>query len=349
MRMEDLAADGVAEAPMMVSPGGIRRAALSALPLAIIAGLMYAAFFIKPQVHGGSTTRPVIEKRDRLYGVANPAGDLLWAAGNHGKIVRSEDYGKSWAAQTSGTVQHLQAIAAWDARRAVVAGNGGTVLLTEDAGKTWRKAELPAEVAGRKFIRARAYADGRAWAVGELGTVLAAEGFGAHWKDLSGGDDVTWNDIAQFGGRACMVGEFGRIRCGGNSGESFEDVPSPVKSSLTAVAFRSDTDGVAVGLEGEIAVTSDGGRRWRALPKTTEQHLYDVHWDGTRWLVVGDKGVTLAAEPDAQQWQEVNGGKGSASWRTQVAGRDGRYVSVGQGIRFVSLPADQTAAQEKSK
>lgn len=350
MRMEDLGAAGspTAAAPA-APPGRIRRAALSALPLAIVAGLMYAAFFIKPQVHGTSTTRPVIEKRDRLYGVANPAPDVVWAAGNHGKIVRSTDYGKSWTAQSSGTEQHLQGLAAWNAERAVAVGNRGTVLVTDDGGKAWRKVELPPPVSGHKLIRVRVYPDGRAWVVGELGTVLAAEAFGTRWKDLSGGGDVTWNDIAQFGGQACMVGEFGRIRCSRDQGETWEAVASPVESSFNAVVFRNDTDGVAVGLEGVVAVTADGGRHWQVVPKVTDQHLYDVHWDGARWLAVGDKGVTLTADAGARQWQDVKGGAESASWHTQLVGEGGRYVSVGQGVRFVSFQAGTAAREEKGK
>lgn len=331
------------------SPGRIRRAALSALPLTIVGGLMYAAFFIKPQVHGASTSRPVIEKRDRFYGVAVPVPDAIWAVGNHGKILRSEDYGKNWGAQISGTSDHLQAIAAWDGQRAVAVGNGGTVLVTDDGGTTWRKADLPTSVEGRKLIRVRVYSDGQAWVVGELGTVLVADAFGARWRDASGGGDVTWNDIGRFGDDVCIVGEFGRIRCSGDQGQTWALVPSPVESSLNAVAFRNEADGVTVGLEGVMALTSDGGRHWQVLPKTTDQHLYDVHWDGKRWLVVGDKGVTLAAERAGQQWHEVKGGTESASWHTQIVGQEGRYVSAGQGIRFVSLQADGAIAEEKGK
>lgn len=329
MRVEDLGAIKGSAGGAGQPPGRIRRAALSALPLAIVGGLMYAAFFIKPQVLGASAARPVVEKRDRLYGVAQPATDVIWVAGNYGKVVRSEDYGSTWAMQPSGTSQHLQAIAAWDGLRAVAVGNGGTVLVTEDGGKAWRKAELPASVTEQKLMRVRTYADGRAWAVGEQGSVLAAEAFGARWSDASGGGDVTWNDIAEFGNDVCMVGEFGRIRCSRDCGETWALVSSPVESSLNAVAFRSESDGVAVGLEGVIALTSDGGSHWQVLPKTTDQHLYDVHWDGKRWLVVGDKGVTLTAERAGQQWHEVKGGTESASWHTQIAGQEGRYVSVG--------------------
>lgn len=349
MRSEDLGLIRGSAGGAGQSPGRIRRAALSALPLAIVGGLMYAAFFIKPQVHGASTARPVVEKRDRLYGVAQPAPDVIWAAGNYGKVVRSEDYGSTWVMQPSGTSQHLQAIAAWDALRAVAVGNGGTVLVTEDGGKAWRKAELPASVTGRKLMRVRTSADGRAWAVGEQGSVLVAEAFGARWSDASGGGDVAWNDIAEFGNDVCMVGEFGRIRCSRDLGRTWELASSPVESSFNAVAFRNEVDGVAVGLEGVIALTGDGGRHWQVVPKTTEQHLYDVHWDGTRWMVVGDKGVTLTADSTARQWQEVKGGTESASWHTQIAGQGGRYVSVGQGIRFVGLQADGAAAEEKSK
>ncbi|KFJ90086.1 hypothetical protein JF55_21215 [Pseudomonas sp. 1-7] len=63
------------------------KALLAVLPWAIIAGLLWAGLFIKPQPVGGTVTPPALERRDHFYGLAlTPAGDV-WASGSNGKIL----------------------------------------------------------------------------------------------------------------------------------------------------------------------------------------------------------------------------------------------------------------------
>lgn len=329
--------------PATVRPGGARkrgRTLLSLMPLGLIGALIYAALFIKPVVAGKGVPRPVIEKRDRFYGVAMTGAGWLWAAGNDGKIVRSEDGGNSWTAQNSGTATHLQSIAAWNVEQAVVAGNRGTLRFTADGGKTWRNSEAPLALPAPKIVRVRIAGPGTAWAVGEMATVLVSSDYGKTWKAApSKTEDMSWNDIAVAGDRGCLVGEFGRIRCTADRGNRWNDVESPVKSSLNAIVFRNDAEAVAVGLEGVVLHTSDGGAHWRELPKSTELHLYDVTWDGVRWIAVGDRGVTLAADSGAGKWSDLTQQVDSPSWHTQVAAKDGQIALAGQGVKLARLNA----------
>jgi photosystem II stability/assembly factor-like uncharacterized protein len=316
----------------------LRRGLLSLLPACIIAGLLYAALFIKPAVTSKSLPLPVVELRDRFYGVAMLRPEDVWAVGNDGKIVRSTDGGKIWAAQKSGTTKHLQSIAAWDDKDAVVVGNSGTILFTSDGGGQWRKAGLPASVTTQKLVHVRAEPDKRIWAVGEMGTVIVSANSGATWTSASTRtEDMSWNDIGFVGAHGCLVGEFGRIRCSHDGGATWLDVASPVKSSLNSIAFRNEKEAVAVGLEGVILQTVDGGAEWRALPKATDLHLYDVVWDGARWIAVGDRGVALSAGPDASHWTDISKDVGGASWRTQLVDAGGWYALAGQGIKLVRL------------
>lgn len=312
------------------------------IPLLVIGGLLYAAFFIKPSGRGHGVPPSTIERRDIFYGVAMPAPNVLWAAGQHGKIVRSTDGGSSWLRQATGTEVHLQAIAAWGSDKAVAVGNELTILSTDDAGKTWRKASLPQGVAPAKLLGVRAYGSGTAWAVGELGTVLASSDHGATWRSESTGEDATWNDVAFVGDRGWMVGEFGRIRLSTDGGATWMSVTGPIKSSLNAVAFRDERNGVAAGTGGAIVTTADGGVTWTLAQRVTEQHIFDVLWDGARWLLTGDKGLLLASGADARFWTDVSGSSGS-SWHSQIDGRDGRYVLGGYGITSMDLTAAQQA------
>jgi photosystem II stability/assembly factor-like uncharacterized protein len=306
------------------------------LPLLIIGGLLYAGFFIKPKAQGTAVAPPAIEKRDIFYGVAVPAPDTVWAAGNHGKIVRSADRGNTWTRQATNVTADLQSIAAWDATRAVAVGDRGTVVLTADGGKTWTRARLPDNVAGAKLLRVRAYPRGRAWAVGEMGMALATADFGATWRSTAAGEDVTWNDVSFVGDTGWLVGEFGRMQVTRDAGATWKALEPLVKSSLNGVYFRNETDGVAIGTEGVFLHTADGGANWRILPRLMEQHMFDVVWDGTRWIAVGDKGALLTAVGSGEHWTDRSGPANTA-WHTQIAGSGGRYVMAGYGVTPIDL------------
>lgn len=347
MKMTDVPLDSelrpVARRPLLQRIGSI---AGSTIPLLIIGGLLYAGLFVKPKAQGTSVERPVIEKRDIFYGVAWPAENTVWAAGNLGKIVRSEDGGKTWSPQATGVELHLQSIAAWDANRAVAVGNGGTVVVTADGGKAWKNAAIDANLNGAKLLRVRTYPDGKAWAIGEMGTVLSSSDFGATWRSAGAGEDVAWNGVAFFNDAGWLVGEFGRIQVSRDGGASWKAVEGPVKSSLNAVHFRNENEGVAVGTEGVMLHTADGGASWRELPKLVEQHLFDVLWDGNQWAVVGDKGTLLTAPASADKWTDQSGAAGTG-WHTQIAGSNGRYLLAGYGVKAVeTAPANGSNAGE---
>ncbi len=310
-----------------------------AIPVAIVAGLLYAAFFIKPSVQTVGSVPPVIERRDLLFSVAMPEDDAIWAVGGQGKIIRSKDGGASWTSQSSGVGSHLQSIAAWDGERAVAVGNALTVLHTDDAGKTWHKASVPTGTEGaNKLMRVRVLPGGHASAVGEFGTVLMSDDFGETWRTASPGEDVSWNDVAPTDANsAIVVGEFGRIQITMDGGANWTQAESPVQSSLNSVYFRDSQNGVAVGTEGVIIATRDGGATWMQAPQMTHQHIFDVVWDGSRWLLTGDKGLLLVGSADAQTFVDRSSLTDSG-WHTQTAARGGRYALAGRGISIIEVP-----------
>jgi len=291
--------------------------------------LLAAALFIKPQATGATVQPPPIAATDRFYGVSALAPNIVWLAGSGGKIVRSDDAGASWRVQPTNTRAHLQAIAAWDAQRAVAVGNDGVVLMTADGGSSWRRIELAAAEAGDKLLRVRAArAPGAALAVGTFGTVLKTTDYGATWRRISKNEDIAWNDVAVHDAAYWIAGEFGRLRVSRDGGASWREIKSPVTSSLTGIAFRDARHGVAVGLDGVVLVTADGGRRWRRAPSGIREHLYAVAAHPGGWWVVGDKGWVLAGDPAGQQWTARRLGERELAWHTDLApGPSGVYLA----------------------
>lgn len=297
------------------------RAATAVLPFVVIGALLYVGIFVKPKSNGESLPVPVLGGRDAFYGVATPAEGVIWAVGRGGKIVRSDDAGKSWQAQRSGTAANMQSIAAWDAARAIAVGNSATVLATDDGGRTWRTlTNLPKAIDGHKLIRVRRGADHRAYVVGEFGTILMTPDLGATWTSLGTQEDVAWNDLAVRGETMLVVGEFGKIRRSADGGRTWVGITSPIQRSLTAVDMAADGVAVAVGLDGALLVSADDGRSWRSAATGTRNHLFDVLQQPTGdWVAVGDKGVIVRKAGNT--WRSGRVAEDSYAWFTDVQAR----------------------------
>jgi photosystem II stability/assembly factor-like uncharacterized protein len=328
----------------------------AALPLIIIGGLLYAGFFVKPSPQGASVARPVFERGDRFYGLVVQESGKAWLVGSSGKILRSEDGARSWRMQASPVDVPLQDIAAWDEQRAVAVGNGGVIVVTDDGGTSWRKVEAPRSKIANKLLRVTVLADGQAWAVGEGGSILQSLDFGSTWRQVGPEEDVAWNDIVFRGQRGWMVGEYGRIRVSDNRGVSWREIKSPTKMSLMSVAFKDSSNGVAVGLNGVILASHDGGETWtqeesrspdqiadagqaenradvgKVFERGQLEHLLDVIWDGDRWIAVGSKGIIVIGDADARQWRATRLSSDDRNWYTSVARGTTMYYFAGSRV-----------------
>ena len=317
------------------------RTLVALLPWLIIGGLLWAAFFIRPQPVGDTVQPPVIERRDHYHGLAALPSDALWLAGTGGKIIAVAPDGTA-VRQPTPTQVTLQDLAAWDARAAVAVGNDGIVLVTADGGQTWTPAsEVPHSEIANKLIRVQVQGAGRAWAVGEMGALLETTDYGRSWQRRHPEQDTAWNGVAAPGGGLLwVVGEFGQMLRSTDDGLSWEEFTAPVESSLMAVAFRDALHGVVVGLEGVVLVTDDAGGHWTRRDSGVREHLYDVVWDDARqrWVAAGDQGVWLTAEADGHQWRHGRVAEREYAWHT-------RLLSTVAGVWFaggsVGLWADE--------
>ncbi|HSV68936.1 MAG TPA: YCF48-related protein [Methylibium sp.] len=303
----------------------------SAMPLAIIGGLLYAGFFVKAEAVIQKVEPRAVERRDNFFSVALPSGKVVWAAGTGGKIVRSGDGGSSWQRQETHVHENLQGIAAWDDQHAAAVGNNGVILHTADGGNTWAKAAVPKTDNPNKLLRVKIF-DGVAWAVGEFGALLRSDDKGANWTRVLPEKDRAWNAVYFLGQKGWIVGEFGSVMRTADGGSTWTDVEVENKVSLMGVVFRDPMNGIAVGLAGTVITTSDGGATWADVPPLTREHLLDVILDDGRWVAVGDKGVMVSAGVEARDWKFTRISEGDVSWRTQIAKSGNRYYVAGANL-----------------
>lgn len=303
----------------------------SMLPIAIIGGLLYAGFFVKAEAVINKVEPKAVERRDNFFSVIAPSEQIAWAAGTGGKIVRSDDGGKTWKRQPTPTLENLQGIAAWDAQHAVAAGNHGLILFTADGGVTWKVANTPKSENPNKLFRVRIFGD-TAWAVGEFGGLLKSDDKGASWTRALPEKDRGFNSIYFIGQKGWIVGEAGALLRTEDGGANWTEIEAENKASLMSVTFRDEQHGVAVGLTGTLLVSNDGGMTWTGIPGVTREHLLDVIWDENRWVAVGDKGVMVTSDAEASDWKFSRVFEGDVSWRTQIARAGSRYYVSGANL-----------------
>jgi photosystem II stability/assembly factor-like uncharacterized protein len=292
---------------------------LALLPWVIIASLLWAGIFIRPQPVGGTVVPSPLERRDQFYGLAAlPNGSLL-ASGSYGKILSISQDGQIRRLATP-TRHTLQDIAAWDATHAVAVGNDGVILFSADGGQHWQQAaEVPRSDIANKLNRVRLGADGLAIATGEMGALLISRDFGRSWQRLREEEDVAWNDVAILdGGRLVLVGEFGRLLLGDLTGQNWQEVDAGVGASLMAVTFRDALHGLVIGLEGAVLQTQDGGQSWQPLDVGLREHLFDVAWleEQGAWFVTGALGRWAAGNDG--QWQTGTLDERNLSWHVRA-------------------------------
>ncbi len=317
----------------------------SVSPFLIIGSLLYAVFFIKAAVPAHSVEPEAIERRDMFYSLAAPTLQTVWAAGSSGKVVKSDDGGRTWQRQPTPTDNSLQGMAAWDDQHAVAVGNKGTIITTADGGQSWQPSAPAPSDNPNKLFRVRIF-DGTAWAVGEFHTLLRSQDRGATWSRMLPEKDSALNNICMRGQQGWLVGEFGSILRTSDGGTHWAEVAAVGKNSLMAVAFRDASNGVAVGLSGTVLRSSDGGASWTAAAPVTKEHLYSVIWDGSRWMAVGDKGMMVSAEADAAHWTAARISSKDLAWHTQIEQSGPRYYLAGAHLAVLQDQQLTVAGQQ---
>lgn len=306
------------------------------MPIIIIGGLLYAGFFVKAEAVITKVEPKAIERRDNFISVAAPSAQVAWAAGTAGKVVRTEDGGKTWTAQKTKTLENIQGITAFDDKTAIIVGNHSLILYTSDAGATWSQATQPAppkpEIS--KLFRVQ-IAGNSVWAVGEYNTLLRSDDKGVTWTRLLPEKDRNLNTIAFAGNVGIIFGEAGVTLRSTDGGVTWEEIKVDNQVSLMNVAFRDDQHGVAVGLTGTMMATDDAGATWRSIPMVTEEHLLNVRWEDDQWKAVGDKGVIVTSNAEAKEWKAGKIFEGDVAWRTQMVKQGPRYYVVGANLAIL--------------
>lgn len=163
------------------------------------------------------------------------------------------------------------------------------------------------------------------------------------------------NGLARAGDRIVTVGQRGHVLWSDNAGQDWHQAQVPVSSDLVAVHFPTREQGWAVGHDGVVLHTADGGKTWQrqrdGRPDSADVPLLDVWFrDAKSGYAVGAFGTLLETSDGGATWESAQAasdnpkkmhlyavrGIGDAVW---IAGEQGLLLKLDRGSgRFAAVP-----------
>ncbi len=203
---------------------------------------------------------------DNIYRVAPVDAQNAVAAGVGGALLSTHDGGQSWqlARQKNGFA--FFDIAAPDASNAWAVGEFETILHSADGGKTWT-----AQSGGKRgnfrqpaYFTVRFRDSNHGWVTGQGATLLVTSDGGKTWQPVTSPTKSSMFGTVFTDARFWMAGDDGVLVNASLDGNGKAISEQPTFAVLNDVAFAGQT-GIAVGFNGTILKTNDGGGHWKKV------------------------------------------------------------------------------------
>jgi photosystem II stability/assembly factor-like uncharacterized protein len=152
--------------------------------------------------------------------------------------------------------------------------------------------------------------------------------------------------VTRAGDQLVAVGERGHILRSSDQGRSWTQMIVPTRALLTGVSFPDARHGWAVGHDGVILATTDGGSTWARQDdgKDLETVYLDVLFlDVTHGFAVGAYGKFLLTSNGGQTWSAAKPSPDEVHYNRITASPDGYLYLAGEaGLLLVSRDSGAT-------
>lgn len=268
----------------------------------------------------GGTWREVLQKFDfRFSGVTFLDANRGIAVGEKGKIYLTQDAGRSWTAQNSGTAEDLTAIKRTRSGVLFIIGANGLVLRSANQGSTWTKLNLG--ITSELYSISIPHEDS-VWIGSETGRVFFSANKGNTWSSISTPFSASvaalvveksgqWL-LAGPNGIAAKSDDFGKTVSLFNLGTTADltDIRSfPPNPSILLVAAS----------DGKVHISTDSGGNFASVNYGTEQS------PGFSRISISPDNRIFAVGKSGSLIRSVNEGR---TWTTALMGRQSDFVTL---------------------
>jgi len=158
-------------------------------------------------------------------------------------------------------------------------------------------------------------------------------------------------DVTRAGQRLVAVGDRGHVLLSDDEGATWRQVVVPTRAMLTGVSFGDAKHGWAVGHDGVILATTDGGQTWNGQESNSslETVFLDTHFlDATNGFVIGAYGQCLHTTDSGKTWTAIKATDDEVHFNQIAAGMDGTLYLAGESGTLLAS-GDQGATWHKLK
>jgi len=154
--------------------------------------------------------------------------------------------------------------------------NYGFAMVTSDGGRSWKRVAIPV---ASEIVSVVETPFGVVYAAGSNGAIIRSADFGETWSVMSNGLLFLGMDFSSST-HGITVGDGGVAFVTDDGGESWSAAETSTTMPLTAVSIAAGgRNAVAVGSQGTVRTSSDGGRHWeRVVFPDTTQDIEDVQF-----------------------------------------------------------------------
>jgi photosystem II stability/assembly factor-like uncharacterized protein len=186
--------------------------------------------------------------------------------------------------------------------RLVAVGQRGHIVYSTDGGASWRQASVPVSSDLTAVFFAN---DQKGWAVGHDGVILHTADGGLTWALQLDGRSANERLVGHMQERARAQPQSAELKQLLEEAKRYKE--QGADKPFLDVWFADENAGYVVGAYNLIFRTADGGRNWEPWFSQTDNpkllNLYSIAPAGADLYVVGESGLVLKLDPQAQRFR----------------------------------------------
>ena len=211
--------------------------------------------------------------------------NIGWAVGDRGTILQTQNGGETWTLQQPRTRDHLYSIHFFDEFTGWIAGQDNLILYTNNGGNTWSE-QRPSPVSGQDLTTLHFFDWKRGLAAGGPGGgVFFTENTGTTWsRRASFGNTVSVQTITFQKDQQGWAAYNNTIHLTDDRGRNWSEAIHFTDKEDYRVGnlhFLNSTKGWAIGAvgsDGMVLQTVDGGKEWRVQDNLPGQIPLAIHF-----------------------------------------------------------------------
>ncbi len=235
-----------------------------------------------------------------------PAGQVGWAVGNLGTIIKSTNGGIDWITEETNTTTPILKVNSIDGQTVIASGFNGMILRSTNSGESWTQitSGVTGDLWGLQMIN-----DTLGWACGTANSLIKTTDGGQTWQtEATPGysSDYWWIDFLNenYG----FIAANGKVLRTTNAGNTWDIVQAGDNQSLFSVAVIDSLHIAAAGYggtgyRGKTVYSSDGGNTWITGGPTTYDPINCIKYvnPDTGYITMSEVGLWKTTD-SGQSW-----------------------------------------------